>query len=161
MYGIVMYLMPSISPRSWMRTTFLCVTCRASSSSRLKRLSSSAAASGSADRVDADDLDRDRDFEHLVPGLVDRAHPADAEHPDDVVAGAEVLPDAQRAHHDGAVCARVSASPSRVPVTALVSSLAADRPRGPSAAGGWSRRRCHRSPSSAAASGWWWRRCRG
>ena len=39
MYGIVMYLMPSISPRSWMRTTLLWVTWRASSSSFLKRFS--------------------------------------------------------------------------------------------------------------------------
>ncbi len=47
-YGIVMYLMPSISPKSWMRTTFLCVTWRASSSSRLNRFSISFAAAGSA-----------------------------------------------------------------------------------------------------------------
>ncbi len=47
-YGIVMYLIPPISPRSWMRTTFLWVTCRASSSSRLNRRSTSAAAPGSA-----------------------------------------------------------------------------------------------------------------
>jgi hypothetical protein len=46
-YGIVMYLMPSTSPRSWMRTTFLCVTCRASSSSRLNRRSTSWASEGS------------------------------------------------------------------------------------------------------------------
>jgi hypothetical protein len=45
---IVMYLMPEISPRSWMRTTFRCVTRRASSSSRLKRRWISAAAAGSA-----------------------------------------------------------------------------------------------------------------
>ena len=44
---IVMYLMPLISPRSWMRTTFLWVTCRDSSSSRLKRRSMSAATIGS------------------------------------------------------------------------------------------------------------------
>ncbi len=47
-YDIVMYLMPSISPRSWIRTTFLCVTSRASSSSRLKRRWISAAAAGFA-----------------------------------------------------------------------------------------------------------------
>ena len=47
-YGIVMYLIPSISPRSWMRTTFLWVTWRASSSSRLNRRSTSAAALASA-----------------------------------------------------------------------------------------------------------------
>ena len=47
-YGIVMYLMPLISPRSWMRTTFLWVTCLASSSSLLKRRSKSRAAAGSA-----------------------------------------------------------------------------------------------------------------
>ena len=46
-YGIVMYLMPSISPMSWMRTTFGWVTCRASRSSRLNRFSRSRAASGS------------------------------------------------------------------------------------------------------------------
>ena len=48
MYGIVRYLMPSISPRSWMRTTFLWVTWRASSSSRLNRFSRSRAIAGSA-----------------------------------------------------------------------------------------------------------------
>jgi hypothetical protein len=47
MNGIVMYLMPSISPMSWMRTTLRCVTWRASSSSCLKRRSMSRAATGS------------------------------------------------------------------------------------------------------------------
>ena len=78
-YGIVMYLMPSISPRSWMRTTFLWVTWRASSSSRLKRRSSRCAVAGSAVDVGPNHLDRDRDLELVVPRLIDRAHAADAE----------------------------------------------------------------------------------
>ena len=90
-YGIVMYLMPSISPRSWMRTTFLCVTCRASSSSRLKRRSISAAAVGIGHDLRPDHLERDGDAELRVPRLIHRAHAADAEQPDDVVAGAELL----------------------------------------------------------------------
>ena len=45
--------------------------------------------------IGPDDLDRDRDLEHLVPGLIDGAHAADAEQPDDVVAGAEILADAE------------------------------------------------------------------
>ena len=59
-YDIVMYLMPPISPRSWMRTTFLCVTWRASSSSRLKRRSISAAARIGHD-LGPNHLDGDRD----------------------------------------------------------------------------------------------------
>ena len=105
MYGIVMYLMPSISPRSWMRTTFLCVTWRASSSSRLKRRSSSGRHHRIGDGFGPDHLDRDRDLELLVPGLVDRAHAAGAEQPDDVVARAEVLADVQRSGVKVTACA--------------------------------------------------------
>ena len=43
-----------------------------------------------------DDLHGDRDLEHLVPGLIDRAHPAGAEQPDDVIAGAEIVADDER-----------------------------------------------------------------
>src|SRR5438445_61761 len=46
--GIVRYLMPPTSPRSWMRTTLRWVTCRARSSSRLNRRSTSRAETGSA-----------------------------------------------------------------------------------------------------------------
>ena len=46
--------------------------------------------------VKADHLDGHRDFEDVIPGLVDRAHAADAEQADDVVARAEVLTDVQR-----------------------------------------------------------------
>ncbi len=41
----------------------------------------------------ADDLDRNRDFQLLVPRLVDRSHAASAEQADDVVAAAELLAD--------------------------------------------------------------------
>ena len=79
-----------------MRTTFLCVTWRASSSSRLKRRSMSAR----GDRIRGDlrpnDLDRDRHAQFRVPGLVDRAHAADAEDLDDVVPRPERLTDFQR-----------------------------------------------------------------
>ena len=47
-YDIVMYFSPLTSPRSWMRTTFLCVTWRASSSSLLKRLTWSRSVCSSA-----------------------------------------------------------------------------------------------------------------
>ena len=79
-----------------MRTTFLCVTCRASSSSRLKRRSMSAAAAGSAAHFGPDDLDRDRDTELGVPRLIDGAHAADAEQPDDVVPRTESLSRVER-----------------------------------------------------------------
>ena len=46
--------------------------------------------------VRPDHLDGHRDLELLVPGLIHRAHPADAEQSDDVVAGPEVLADDQR-----------------------------------------------------------------
>ena len=72
-----------------MRTTFLCVTWRASSSSRLKRRSTSAAVAGVGHDFRADHLDRDGDAELGVPRLVDRAHAAHAEHADDVIAGPE------------------------------------------------------------------------
>ena len=44
----------------------------------------------------ADDLDRDRDFQLLVPRLVDRSHAAGPEQADDVVAAAELLPVLER-----------------------------------------------------------------
>ena len=88
-YDIVMYLMPSISPRSWMRTTLLWVTSRASSSSRLKRRSTSRAVYGIARDLRPDHLERDRHPQLRVPRLIDDAHPAGAQHTDDVVAGAE------------------------------------------------------------------------
>ena len=43
-----------------------------------------------------DDLHGDCDLEHLVPGLIDRAHPAGAEQPDDVIPGAEIVADGER-----------------------------------------------------------------
>ena len=46
--------------------------------------------------VRANHLQRDRDAQLRVPGLVDRAHAADAEDPDDVIARAERLPDPER-----------------------------------------------------------------
>ena len=73
-----------------MRTTFLCVTCRASSSSCLKRFSTSELRAAAC-RVGANHLHRDRDAQLGVPGLVDRAHPADAEELDDVIARPETL----------------------------------------------------------------------
>ena len=79
-----------------MRTTFLCVTWRASSSSRLKRRSSGLRGLGVVGIRRPDHLHRDRDLEHLVPGLIDRAHAADAEQPDDVVPGAEIVADGER-----------------------------------------------------------------
>ena len=78
-----------------MRTTFLCVTWRASSSSRLKRRSSSSRGLRVRRRLGPDHLERDRDFELLIPRLIDGAHAADAEQADDVVARAEVLTDRQ------------------------------------------------------------------
>ena len=44
-----------------------------------------------------DDLHGDGDLEHLVPGLIDRTHPADAEQPEDVVTRAEIVADGERA----------------------------------------------------------------
>ena len=85
-----------------MRTTFLCVTWRARSSSLLKRLDLI------APRVFVgvarqDGLDRDRDPELVVVGLVDRAHAAAPEQADDGVAGAEAGPREQlRARGRGA-----------------------------------------------------------
>ena len=78
-----------------MRTTFLCVTCRASSSSRLKRRSMSCAAVGSRDDLRPDHLDGDRDPELRVPGLIDSAHAADAELTQDVIPRPELLPDGE------------------------------------------------------------------
>ena len=72
-----------------MRTTFLCVTCRASSSSRLKRRSRSRAASGSAAISGRIDLERDGDAELGIPRLVHGAHAAETEQSDDVIAAAE------------------------------------------------------------------------
>ena len=98
MYGIVMYLMPSISPRSWMRTTFLWVTCRASSSSRLNRRSRSRADRRIRGDLGTDDLQRDRDAELVVPRLIDGAHAADAEQANDVIARAEGRTGRERRH---------------------------------------------------------------
>ena len=118
MYGIVMYLMPLISPRSWMRTTFLWVTCRASSSSFLNRFSSSGE---TLPVTGANDLQRDRDAELRVPRLVDRAHPAHAEHAQDLVARAERLPDASGPSRGARTSAAVVALPERL-VSPLVAS---------------------------------------
>ena len=79
-----------------MRTTFLCVTWRASSSSRLNRRSISAARVGIGHHLRANHLDRDRDAELRIPGLIDGAHAADAEQPDDVIARTERLADGER-----------------------------------------------------------------
>ncbi len=42
-------------------------------------------------------LNGDGHFEHAVPGLIDRAHPAGAEQPDDVIPRAEILTHRERA----------------------------------------------------------------
>ena len=81
-YSIVMYLMPLISPRSWMRTTLRWVTWRASSSSRLNRRSMSRAASGSPP-ISGRMTFSATETPVLVPRLVDHAHPAGAEDADD------------------------------------------------------------------------------
>ena len=110
-----------------MRTTFLCVTWRASSSSRLKRRSSSCRRRRIADDVRPDHLDGDRDFELLVPRLIDRAHAADAEQPDDVVARSEVLSDLSGPPPGIAVClvCAVAAALASVFVAKRVSASAA------------------------------------
>ena len=95
-YGIVMYLMPLMSPRSWIRTTLGCVTCLASSSSRLKRRSISADGDRIRGDLGANDLDRDRHAKFGVPRLVNRAHPADPQHADDVIPGTEGHADLDR-----------------------------------------------------------------
>ncbi len=74
-----------------MRTTFLCVTWRASSSSCLKRRSISRAAVGSAHHLGANDFQRHRHAQFCVPRLIDGAHSADAQQADDVIARAERL----------------------------------------------------------------------
>ena len=66
-----------------MRTTLRWVTFRASSSSRLKRRSSSSTSAWLLEHLGADDLQRDGDAELLVPRLVHGAHAADAQHPED------------------------------------------------------------------------------
>ena len=43
-----------------------------------------------------DHLDRHRDAQFVVPRLIDRAHAADAEEPDDAIAVAELLSDGER-----------------------------------------------------------------
>ena len=88
-----MYLMPPTSPMSCTRTMFLCVTLRASSSSCLNRRSSMRAVSGSAATSGRIVFRATTTLEHLVPGLVDRAHAAGAEQFDDLVAEAQLLPD--------------------------------------------------------------------
>ena len=72
-----------------MRTTFLWVTFRASSSSRLKRRSRSRAAAGILERLGANHLDRDDDGELFVPGLEHRAHPTLTQRANEVVPPAE------------------------------------------------------------------------
>ncbi len=91
-----MYLMPSISPMSWIRTTCLSVTWRASSSSRLNRRSRSCGHQRVGRDVRPDHLDRDRNLELLIPGLIDRSHATGAQQSDDVVARTEVLANHQR-----------------------------------------------------------------
>ena len=80
-----------------MRTTLVCVTCRASSSSRLKRRSMSGRRRRIRGRLGPDHLERDGDAELLIPGLVDGAHAAHAEQLDDVIARAERLAHRERA----------------------------------------------------------------
>ena len=75
----------------------VCVTWRASSSSRLKRRSMSSAAAGSRRRFRTDHFQRDGDAELLIPRLIDGAHAAHAEQLDDVIARAERLAHRQRA----------------------------------------------------------------
>src|ERR1051326_5662047 len=111
MNGIVMNLMPLIVPRSWMRTTFLCVTWRAGDQSRapgdslvrhlareIDLLLESLFGFGARamPRVGADHFEGDGDAELRVPGLVDRAHATDAEQLDDVIALAEGLSHCKR-----------------------------------------------------------------
>ncbi len=52
---------------------------------------------GVLERLRTDHLDGDGPLERLVPGLVDRAHATAAQEPNDVIAGAEVLADDERA----------------------------------------------------------------
>ena len=74
-----------------MRTTCLWVTWRASTSSRLKRRSTSPAELRIEQDLRPDHLQRDGNAELVIPGLIDDAHAAGAERPDDVIAAAEGL----------------------------------------------------------------------
>ncbi len=89
-----------------MRTTCLWVTWRASSSSRLNCRSMRRRGVGVAGDVAANHLQRDRDAQLRVPRVVDGAHAADAEQPDDVVAAAERL--ARREHLESGASRRWS-----------------------------------------------------
>jgi len=77
-----MYLMPSSSPMSWMRTFLLQPVLGLGRRAFL--------------RIGADHLQRDRDAELGIPRLVDGAHAADAEQLDDVIPRTKRLPDLQR-----------------------------------------------------------------
>ena len=79
-----------------MRTTFLWVTWRASSSSCLKRRSIVARFVGIAAHLRADHFQGDQHVQVGVPGLVDRSHAAHAKQLDDAVARTEPLADRQR-----------------------------------------------------------------
>ena len=84
-YSMLMKRMPSASPMSKMRTTFLCVILRERMSSCLKRcrIAGSVASSGRMT------LSAIRAVEFAVTGLVDSAHAALSEHSHDLVAFTE------------------------------------------------------------------------
>ena len=84
------------SPRSWILTTFLCVTWRARRSSRLKRRSSCLVRAGSVVASVRTTLSATGMSTWRVPRLVDRAHAAETEELIDPVAIAEGFPDRQR-----------------------------------------------------------------
>ncbi len=76
-----------------MRTTFLWVTWRASSSSCLKRRSIVLRFVGIAAHLRAYHFQRDQHVQVGVPGLIHRSHAAHAKQLDDAVAGTEPLAD--------------------------------------------------------------------
>ena len=79
-----------------MRTTYLCVTWRASTSSRLKRCLEILRGGRVRLRAGADHLDRHGDAELVIEGLVDGAHAAGAEQLQDRVARADLLAGLER-----------------------------------------------------------------
>ena len=83
-----------------MRTTFLCVTCRASSSSRLNLALDFRGSRRVRHHVGTNHFDRDGDAQLRIPRLIDGAHAADAEHSNDVIARPERLPRLERPRRD-------------------------------------------------------------
>ena len=94
MYGIVMYLMPSISPEI-VNADHVLVRDLAGEEQLVLEALFRSRQRRAAPAVRANHLQRDRDAELRIPGLIDGAHAADAEDPDDVIARAERLADGQ------------------------------------------------------------------